>query len=136
MKNVDYLPLEKNDAARETFDASVARHMNAFPCDLDNASASFAGVCVSAPARDTLPVKRPIPLGKRIYILDADQIYAPRQSPPIQTPAHLQAHASRVPPFRHSLTAHSEIKHNRCHLEQDAFKMATRRVRRSTVLLN
>ena len=27
-KHVDYLSLEKNDAARETFDASLATHMN------------------------------------------------------------------------------------------------------------
>ena len=54
-------------AAREIFDASVARHMNAFPCDLDNASASLARLtkCVSAAARETLPVKQPKPLRKR-----------------------------------------------------------------------
>ena len=63
----DYLSLEKNDAAREIFDASVARHMNAFPCDLDNASASLARLTkyVSAAARETLPVKRPKPPRKR-----------------------------------------------------------------------
>ena len=67
VKHVDYLSLEKNEAAREIFDASVARHMNAFPCDLDNASASLARLtkCVSAAARETLPVKRPKPLRKR-----------------------------------------------------------------------
>ena len=67
MKHVDYLSLEKNDAAGETFDASVARHMNAFPCDLDNASASLARLtkCVSAAALEALPVKRPKPLRKR-----------------------------------------------------------------------
>ena len=53
VKHVDYLSLEKNDAARETFDASVARYMNAFPCDLDNVSAILASLtkCVSAAAR-------------------------------------------------------------------------------------
>ena len=67
VKHIDYLPLEKNDAARETFDASVARHMNDFPCDLDNASASLNRLtkCVSAAARETLPVNRPKPLRKR-----------------------------------------------------------------------
>ena len=60
-KHVDYMSLEKNDLARETFDASVARHMNDYPCDLDNASASLARLtkCVSAAARETLPVKHP-----------------------------------------------------------------------------
>ena len=55
------MSLEKNDLARETFDASVARHMNDYPCDLDNASASLARLtkCVSAAARETLPVKHP-----------------------------------------------------------------------------
>ena len=59
--------LENNDLARETFDASVARHMNDYPCDLDNASASLARLtkCVSAAARETLPVKQPKPLRKR-----------------------------------------------------------------------
>ena len=67
MKHIDYLPLEKNDAARETFDASVARHMNDLPCDMDNASASLnrLTMCVSAAARETLPGKRPNPLRKR-----------------------------------------------------------------------
>ena len=67
MKHIDYLPLEKNDAARETFDAYVARHMNDLPCDMDKASASLNRLtkCVSAAARETLPVKRPKPLRKR-----------------------------------------------------------------------
>ena len=67
VKHFDYLPLEKKDAVRETFDASVARHMNDFPCDLDNASASWARLtkCVSAAACETLPVKCPKPLRKR-----------------------------------------------------------------------
>ena len=61
------MSLEKNDLARETFDASVARHMNDYPCDLDNASASLARLtkCVSAAARETLPVKQPKPLRNR-----------------------------------------------------------------------
>ena len=52
---------------RETFDASVARHMNDFPCDLDKASDSLTHLtkCVSAAARETLPVKHPKPLRKR-----------------------------------------------------------------------
>ena len=67
VKHVDYLPPEKNDAARETFDASVVRHINDFPCDLDNASASLASLtkCVSVAARETLPDKQPKPLRKR-----------------------------------------------------------------------
>ena len=58
VKLVDYLPLEKNDAARERFYASVARHMNDYPCDLDNTSASLACLTkgVSAAACETLPV--------------------------------------------------------------------------------
>ena len=66
VKHIDYLPLEKNDAAMETFDASVARHMNDLPCDMDNASASLNRLtkCVTAAARETLPVKRPKPLRK------------------------------------------------------------------------
>ena len=41
--------------------------MNDYPCDLDNASASLARLtkCVSAAARETLPIKRPKPLRKR-----------------------------------------------------------------------
>ena len=59
MKHIDYLSLEKNEVARERFDASVARHMNDCPCDLDNTSASLARLtkCVSTAACETLPVK-------------------------------------------------------------------------------
>ena len=67
MKHVDYLPLGNNNAAMERFGASVVRHMNDFPCDLGNASASLARLtkCISAAARDTLSVKRLKPLRKR-----------------------------------------------------------------------
>ena len=67
VKHVDYLSLEKNHAAMEPFDASVARHMTDYPCDLDNASASLVRLtkCVSDAARETLHVKRPKPLRKR-----------------------------------------------------------------------
>ena len=80
-KHVDYMLLEKNDLARETFDASVARHMNDFPCDLDNASASLARLtkCVSAAARETLPVKQPKPLRKREVSLRTKLLFEERR---------------------------------------------------------
>ena len=75
------MSLEKNDLARETFDASVARHMNDFPCDLDNASASLARLtkCVSAAARETLPVKQPKPLRKREVSLRTKLLFEERR---------------------------------------------------------
>ena len=81
VKHVDYLSLEKNDAAREPCDVSVARHMNDYPCDLENASASLARLtkCVSAAARETLPIKRPKPLRKREVSQHTEMLFEERR---------------------------------------------------------
>ena len=80
-RQIDYSTLASDELTQDRFNASVAQHLEDYPCDLDNGATSLTRLtkCITDAERETLPLRRSQPLRKRGVSQRTKRLYEERQ---------------------------------------------------------